>query len=268
MTVQELFRKANKQMVFNAYALIEPLFDDLNKDSLAVKAGKMEIIKNRIFTLCNHICECKPVQGKQETVFVMEKSSTQYGYSYIKEIEAFCIKDDEALNAVDKDFTIWNRNGEVILNHYDISVVPFEEVVAYTIAGESVATYGVDACCAAILNQMCFWGTTVESRNERIEDVINELEESAKNIKLEECISHEELFAELEEELISDMSDDEKLYHQYEKEFRQKVRDIERREMIRVTDGDHKRYIEIIRAEYNDRIGEDKTKHNRRVFRR
>ena len=57
----------------------------------------------------------------------------------------------------------------------------------------------------------------------------------------------------VEEELISDMSDDEKLYHQYEKEFRQKVRDIERREMIRVTDGDHKRYIEIIRAEYKKR---------------
>lgn len=43
MTVQELFRKANKQMVFNAYVLIEPLFDDLNKDSLAVKAGNDRI---------------------------------------------------------------------------------------------------------------------------------------------------------------------------------------------------------------------------------
>lgn len=253
MTVQELFTKANKQMVFNAYTLIEPLFDDLNTDSLAIQAGKMEIIKNRIFSLCDHICKCQPVQGEKETVFVMEKSNTQYGRSYIKEIEVFTIKDNEALNTIDKDFTIWNDKGEVTLGHYDIGFMPFEEVAAYDIAKESVNTYGIDVCCAAILTEMCFCGTTIEGREERVNEIIEELENSVRNLKPEECIPAEEVFASLEEKYFSEMSDDEKLYRQYKKEFEEKVRDIERRELRRVTDEDHKKYIEIIRTEYNTR---------------
>ncbi|MCR5106276.1 MAG: hypothetical protein K6B68_17740 [Eubacterium sp.] len=80
-----------------------------------------------------------------------------------------------------------------------------------------------------------------------------ELENREKNFNSEECISAEEAFTRIKEEIFSDMSEDEKLYHQHKKEFKEKVREIERREVDRITDENHKKYIETIKKEYMTR---------------
>lgn len=253
LTVQELFRKADKKMVFNAYTLIEPLFDDLNMDSLAVKAEKIEIARERIFSLCDHICECDPVQGEKETIFVMERPGAPYEKQHVKEIDVFCVNDKEADKAVDKDFSLWDDEGEVRIGHFAIDLLPFDEVAAYNIAGESVAMEGIDVCCAAILNELCFWGTSIKDREKRMKQVVEELKICVSNQKNEDYVPCEEMFARLDEKITSCMSEDEKLYHQYKIEFKEKVRDIEERRMIKTMNETHKMYIDTIRREYMSR---------------
>lgn len=144
--------------------------------------------------------------------------------------------------------------GETRLEHYGIDFVSVEELGGYTIAQQSVDDMGIEVCCACILQELFEWGFTEEARKEHFEELKEMLDESMNNLDEGEYISAEDLFDELEDELLSEESEDEREYWRLEKEFKRKVREIERHYSQKINDENHKMFIDAVKNEYGNRF--------------
>lgn len=255
MNVQELFEQADPEIVFYAYTLLEPVFSDYDERSIAEQAHIYRGLKGHIEKYCDKLANvdldysCEPM-----TIFVLGMRDTSWGCSYKKDIRCHVIKDSEAFEGINKKFTLWNDNGEIRIEHYGIDFVELSELASYSVAEESIEQLGADVCCATILQDLFEWGLTEESRSENHDDLIEKLAESEKDIEEGRCYSADEVFEELEKKYFSELlTEDEKEHRRLEKEYKNKVREIESRHSSKIIDEDHQMFIEAVRSEYQRR---------------
>lgn len=254
MTVQELFKQANSEIVFHAYTLIDSVFDDLDNHSIEEKATVLKHFRVYIDGVCEQIATTSIEKtDKKMTLFVLGRTRTTYGESYMQDLECFAINDEDAMKVVHKNFTMWSDDGDARLEHYGMDFVTVPIIAGYKIAKSSVEEYGVDVCCAAILVELFEWGYTEEQREEKrleLDALIQEIEEDT---SLDETVSSEELWEELDKDFAKNATEDEKEHRRLRREYKKSVEEIERRYMIDIVDKDHKRFIEVVRNEYKNR---------------
>lgn len=253
LTVLELFKKADPELVYYAYIVCLPVFEDYDNHRLIEKAKALSGLKEKIIEICDYISSCDIEEDKDYTIFISYRNSMEYDKSYIKEIFAFCIEDNEAINVIDKEFTIWNNDGEVVLKHYGFDFSKYEEVAGYYVAEESISREGIEACCAVILQEMCRFGFDPEYRNSKINEMITELKETIKHKDEQKYYTFEEVFGKLEEDFLNNASDDEREHHRLEKLYKESVKDIEHRAYIKLINENHSVIVEQIRNEYTNR---------------
>ncbi|WP_022763325.1 DUF6557 family protein [Butyrivibrio sp. AD3002] len=259
MTVQDIFKKADNEVVFNAYGLIEPFFGDLDTHTIQEKAQKLKKLRKIIEDNCKKIKDYDiDEDGDPHTIFILEEKSSEWGESSKKTIDAFCIRDEEAFEVIAKKFTIWDEEGAYRLNHYGFDLIPFCEVAGYNVAAESVRKLGVDVCCATILRRMFYWGFTDEDREERIKEFKNKLDKSFGQIERGETVYANIIDDdEIEKDLRSKMTPDELVHDIFSEEYEDKVKEIEDRYCAKIMNENHKKYIETIRREYENRNSVD-----------
>ncbi len=262
MNVQELFRKADPERVFYGYTLIRPVFEDLDAISKEEQTLGYVKLKGYIAEACEQIQTCNLETSEEDasTIFVMKRSSLTYGESYMGELESRVIKDREAFDVLDKNFRIWDDQGDVKLSFYSVDFTSIKKLAGYTIADESVSHVGINICCAAILRPLFFWGFTEAKRRERYKELIESLKEieersDEKNYKEKKDgeQSFDEFMEELERRYPVDWSDDEKEHIRLEKEFKNSVKDIEKRHIEKIVKEDHEAFIAAVKCEYKKR---------------
>ena len=153
---------------------------------------------------------------------------------------------------MDKDFHVFDNEGEARVEHYGIDQAPMEKMVNYTIAQSSLEKLGKEICVAKILSELFFWGMFPKQREKRV----NELYESFKNIDEEEFVdkkSFDEVMKKWDDELMLKMSEDEKAYYAAKDIFDEATEDIVRRYWHRTILETQQQYIEAIKTEYNGR---------------
>jgi len=122
------------------------------------------------------------------------------------------------------------------------------------VAEQSVENLGIEVCCACILQDLFEWGLTEENRQEHLEDLEEMLDESMKDLDEGRYTSAEELFEDLDKEILAEASEDEREYWRLEKEFKRKVSEIERRYSQKINDENHKMFIDAVKNEYGNRF--------------
>lgn len=249
MTVKELFKKADPTIIFYAYIMLEPVYDEYKEYDVQTKAEGLEELKNKLLDNIQLIVNAKDNINEIEpcTIFVMERKSTEYDRPFESYTEAFFVKDEEAYDKVDKDFAIWNDNRECRIEHYAFDFEPLQTIANYKIAKESVRHMGIEACCAAILNEICFWGLVESIRIAKIEELKEAISDN-ENTRKYEFDNVADLMADLEADL--ELTDTEKEYRKYYQEFKNKVRHIEKAYSDKVSNEDHMHYISAVRNEY------------------
>ena len=252
MTVKELFRKSDAGTVFHAYTLVRPVFDDLDNHTMQEQAMLLKKLREHIEEVCSQIgdCEIQEVE-KSKTVFVIGRTRTEWGKSYILDMECFTTYDEEAQESVKTNFTMWNDEGDTRLEFYGLDFEKLDVIAGYTIAAPSVLEYGIDVCCAVILRDIFVWGITEEQHEERYVEVTRDLDAGIKDYEAGELMSADEVFALLEEELYKDASEDEKEHRKYEHEYENNVEEIESRYREKICNEDHQRFIDMVRREYD-----------------
>lgn len=170
-----------------------------------------------------------------------------------KTFSCFAINDEEVLPVIDKDFHIFDDEGEAKISHYSFGNAPMQEMANYVIAQSSLNEFGIEICVAKILYELFWWGTFPTER----EKAVNELYEKASKPIDEKALVDSKIFREkmreYEEEIMLNMSDDEKAYHLAKKRFEEETEDIIKRYWHRVDDEIHKQYIDAIKVEYKGR---------------
>lgn len=257
MIIQELFKKADIENVFNAYILIRPVFDDLDRHTMQEKVVALKKLRKHINDACVQIATCAvDVTDEPKTLFVIGRTRTKWGESYIQDLECFSTKDTDAIEAVKKNFTMWTDDGDVRLDFYGLDFISPPVLAGYCIAKPSLLEQGVDVCCAVILREIFLWGITEEQRKENRRDLEISLKEAEEDILNNRTIPFEEFWAELENDYFNNYkgSEDEKEHYRLEREYQDKVKEIERRHSMNIMENDHKRFVGIVRDEYSSRL--------------
>lgn len=76
------------------------------------------------------------------------QDSEDYSEKWKKKIISFAICDKEAVAVLDKDFHVFDNEGEARVEHYGIDQAPMEKMVNYTIAKSSLKKLGKEIYAA------------------------------------------------------------------------------------------------------------------------
>lgn len=256
MTIKELMSQVDVNRVADAFFLIDYWFSESNyknnffeKYEAVPKLRKIIEENIRLFAECTANDDTVPY-----TIFIMyDQDDEDYENQWKKIFSGFAICDEEALSIIDKDFHIFDDDGEATLQHYSFDNASMQDMVNYSVAQSSLNELGKESCVAKILSELFFWGAFPMER----EKAVNELYENAnKPIDAKELVDSkvvEDKMREIEEQIMLNMSDDEKAYYLAKERFEEETEDIIKRYWHKVKDEIQKQYIDAIRAEYKGR---------------
>ena len=260
MTIRELMRQVDVNRVVDAFILLDYHFSEENyENSFIEKYQAVPKIRQIIEDNIRLFAECTSNDDKKSyTIFVVEvQDSEDYSEKWKKKIISFAICDKEALAVLDKDFHVFDTEGEARVEHYGIDSVPMEKMVNYTIAQSSLEKLGKEICAAKILSELFFWGMLPKQREKRVNELCESLKECIENIDEEKVVdkkSFDEVMKKWDDELMLKMSEDEKAYYAAQDIFDEATNDIVRRYRHRIILETQQQYIEAIKGEYKGRM--------------
>lgn len=101
---------------------------------------------------------------------------------------------------ISKREEILNKDSIERVEKYAYELSPVEEVLCYDVSETCIKSYGELDVAVAIFNELTFCGVDLDARNERTDEIHEELNESleaVKNADTSQFISSKDLFAEL-----------------------------------------------------------------------
>ncbi len=254
MTVKELFAQVEAERVADAFLLLDYYFSSENFENTLIEKLRAiprlrEIIRENIRLFADSLPQNEVVP---HTIFILSTPSDDYANQCKKELSAFCINDKEALKVIGNDFRALDPEREAKISHYGVGDVPIDIMAGYRIAELSIDELGAEICAAKILAELLFWGALPEQREKNIKELHERL---SKPIDKEELDSKplEELMSKHEEELLANMSEDEKTYHYAKRRFEEETKEIVRRYQNKIISNKNRLYINAIKKEYSNR---------------
>lgn len=203
----------------------------------------------RLFTECTANEDTVP-----HTVFITyHKDDEDYENLGKKVFSCFTTCDEEVLQVLEKDFHIFDNEGETEVQRYSFDDVPMKDMVNFVIAESSIKEIGKEICVAKILSELFFWGAFPKDREKKVEELYEELAKPINENELIDSKSFDEIMKKDMEELLSNMSDDEKAYDMAKERFEKETEEIRNRYWHKIDDEIQKQYIKAIKMEYKGR---------------
>ena len=256
MKIKELMAQVDLNRVADAFLLLDYNFSAENFENSfiekyeAVPKLRKIIEENiRLFAECTANDDIVP-----HTIFIMySQDGENYENQWKKRFSGFAICDEEALSVIDKDFHIFDDEGEARLLHYSFDNASMQDMVNYSIAQSSLNELGKEICVAKILSELFFWGVFPKEREKEVSKLYESFSKPIDEKELVDSKVVEDKMREIEEQLMLNMSDDEKAYYLAKERFEEETEDIIERYWHKVKDDIHKQYIDAIKAEYKGR---------------
>lgn len=242
MKVKELFKMAKKEdIVFLCFMLFDYL-EIKNRKIQEVLEAKEKFSK-LMFERINRITSIED-QNTESMVFVVKYEEESYENQGEFYYSTFSVEMEEARNKLK------NLDNERIEN-YAYEACSFEEIANFEVAKASVEEYGVELCCAIILNEINFFGLTDETRIKEISELKKSLEESLEEAEKGHTISGDDFFKEMEQKELDDCeSDEEREYILLKREFEEKTEEFRMDYMQKIIEKNHVRIIEMIKKSF------------------
>lgn len=256
MTIKELMAQADVNRVTDAFLLLDYNFSAENfENSFVEKYEAIPKLRKIIEENIRLFAECTPSDDVvPHTIFIMYTVDDEdYENQWKKSFSCFAICDEEALPVIDKDFHIFDDEGEAEVSHYCIDNVPMQEMANYVIAKSSLSEFGKEICVAKILSELLFWGAFPKEREKAVNELYERVHEPIDEKTLLDSKSFKEKMREYREGLILNMSDDKRAYYLAKERFEEETKNILQRYRHGVNDEIHKQYINAIKVEYKGR---------------
>ena len=178
MTIKELMSQVDVNRVADAFLLLDYSFSENNyQNNFFEKYEAIPKIRKIIEENIRLFDECKPNEDTvPHTVFIMyHQDDEDYENLGKKVFSCFATRDEEVLQVLEKDFHIFDNEGEDEVQHYGIDNAPMKDMVNYVIAESSIKEIGKEICVAKILSELFFWGTFPEDREKKVNELYKKL---------------------------------------------------------------------------------------------
>lgn len=242
MKVKELFKMAKKEdVVFICFMLF---------DYLEIKNRKMqEVLEARekfsklMFERIDKMTQMED-QNTESMIFVVKYEEESYENRGEFYYSTFSVEMEEAKNKLK------NLDNERIEN-YAYEACSFEEIANFEVSKASVEEYGVELCCAVILNEINFYGLTDETRVKEISELKKSLEESLEDVEKGHTILGDVFFKEMEQKELDDCeSDEEREYILLERELKEKTKEFRQAYMQKMIEKNHVQIMQMIKKSF------------------
>ncbi len=256
MTIKELMSQVDVNRVVDAFLLLDYGFSESNYENNFLEKYEAipkirKIIKEniRLFT------ECTPNEDTiPYTIFIMyHQDDEDYEKLGKKVFSCFATCDEDVQRVLEKDFHMFDNEGETKIQHYSFDDVPMKDMVNFVIAKTSIKEIGKEICVAKILSELLFWGALPEDREKKVEELYEKLTKPISENELIDSKFFEEIMKKHTEELLSNMSDDEKAYDMAKERFEKETEEIRNRYWHKIDNEIQKQYIKAIKMEYKGR---------------
>lgn len=251
MNVKELMSKVDVNRVIEAFLLMDFSFSASNyENTFLEKYEALPNLKKVIEDNVHLFAECKPNMDTNPcTIFIFYNSDEDdFENKKKKSFVSIAVDDDDVFPILDKDFHMFDDEGEARLQYYAYNHISMNEMANYTIAKNSIEQFGKEVCAAHILSEIFFWGLYPEDR----ENKVKALEERVQRSMDEKYLyTKKEVHELLDEDFY--MSDDEKLYYEEKQKFEEKTKGVINRYVAKINDEIHQEYIHAVRQEYSSR---------------
>lgn len=257
MTIKELMSQVDINRVADAFLLLDYGFSESNYENNFFEKYEAipkirKIIKEniRLFTECTPNKDTVP-----HTVFITyHQDDEDYENLGKKVFSCFATCDENVLQVLEKDFHIFDNEGEARVQHYSVDYTPMKDMVNYVIAESSIKELGKEICVAKILSELFFWGAFPEDREKKVEKLYEELTKPITENELIDSKSFEEIMKKHMDKLLSNVSADEKAYYMAKERFEKETEEIQKRYRYKIDDEIQKQYIQAIKMEYKGRV--------------
>ena len=256
MTIKELMSQVDVNRVADAFLLLDYSFSESNyENNFFEKYEAIPKMRRLIEENIHLFTECMPNEDTiPHTIFIIyHQDDEDYENSGKKVFSCLATYDEDVQRVLEKDFHIFDNEGETTVQHYGFDIVPMKDMVNYTIAESSIRELGKEICVAKILSEVFFWGAFPEDREKKVEELYENLTRDISEKEFQDTKSIEDTMKKYEEEILSNMSDDEKAYYMAKERFEKETEEIRTRYRHTIVDEIHKQYIKAIKMEYIER---------------
>lgn len=158
MKIKDLMAQVDVNRVMDAFLLLDPYFSAENfEDSFMEKYEAVPKLRKIIEENIRLFSECTVNDNiLPHTIFIMHNQDDNYENQSKKSISGFVICDEEAISIINKDFHMFDDEGEAILQYYSFDTVPMQDMACHTIAQSSLYEFGKEVCVAKILSELFF----------------------------------------------------------------------------------------------------------------
>lgn len=186
-----------------------PIFEDYEEEHYGTK--KIEEVYQKFFCLFDKKFKDMLVAKIERTdniIFIVKQKESSYEYNFNSDyLHSFSCKRKDILNNMNEEFSLWNDNLPRI-EHYVYDYVPFNELLGTDVFFSNDISE-IEVICV-ILHEIFRHGFEEYDRECSLNNLINMLEESVKDIEEENTIDSETFFEQLQNEILEKASEDEK----------------------------------------------------------
>ena len=229
MTIKELMEQVDVDKVTEAFLLIYYLFqNDCYDLSISEKFNAIPKIRELIRDNINSFRACTPSAGAEKyTVFIMyDQDNEDFENKESKSFSCFAIRDSDAFSVLDNNFYLFTGEGDAELSHYSFDHEEICDMAAFRVAKSSIDTLGKEICVAKILSDMFYWGAYPEDRKKKVCELEKKLSKPHDEREYIRQAEFHERMKTIENQLLEQMSEDERAYYEAKHRFEDETKDI------------------------------------------
>lgn len=209
MNVKEFLMKFDRNTLYDRYIELYPVFETYEEEHFGpekVEEGKarFRIMFERFLSRVGQTTLDEGGEVLIGTKFVPSFMDDE------EEISTWVSNREDIFKKAPMDVTMWNGDEESRIEHYAYDMDTLSSALSH-----EVFLYQVDELDAAcdIINNLTFFGMEEEPKMERVKEILDSLENSVEEIKSGEAklIPADEVFKELEEKILENASEEERI---------------------------------------------------------
>lgn len=259
MLVKELFQSLNRDDIVDAYMFRYGLRADSIEASGHTLEENMRAVRRErrmVFDLVDRICQMDTSNEFSDDILFVIPYKDSYWEDRGKTVfDAHVVHKSEALSKIKS--SDWVDDGDDRVEGYAFEFCPTEEIISYTVSEACLKKVNHLDITTEVLSELSFFGYETESRDSRVVDEMEEIGRRVDDMDArlacgeEAGIPAEQVFAELDKHFLDSCETDEEREHLLlEREFDDKVRDIEYRYAMRFVEINRKITEDFYKSEF------------------
>lgn len=252
MNVQELFQSIPTSKIVEADIWYCPPWESYANYTIEQKLLCVKTVRKKLTKLISTIKNKTNIPKTGKTVFVISQKSSDYENQNKTEYDTFIVNTEDAKRIIQEE----GEAAELTkIKQFAYEFNELNEILGFEVAKSSIQDCGSLTVAVIILEEITFFGIEPDNRKERVEEVIEDLNQSVEKIEkgIAKTIPHEEVMESLYQRILDRCkNEDEREYIRLTHEYHEAISPIERRWMCEQLDIHAKKTGEMLLKEFRN----------------